>query len=248
MCIICDYKKGAIKALRVEGNNLFTPAEFIEHYAAAAMQQQRKYGIPSSVILAQMALESKWGNSNLAQVGYNFFGIKANQSWLNSGLPYSIHDDDRPNEKFCNFLSPEESIEYHSRLLMSDRYARCWRYKPTDYHNWLLSIKAAGYATRKDYVKVCERIIRQHKLYLYTSALAGRPRTTNINYLVGLLAKAPTKLTIYGKANSAVILAQYGQKTRANEYLQSLKEYTVYKEETGRYFDTPKDRSYFSLA
>ena len=38
--------------------------------------------------------------------------------------PYSIHDDDRPNEKFCNFLSPEESIEYHSRLLMSDRYAR----------------------------------------------------------------------------------------------------------------------------
>ena len=67
------------------------------------MRQQRKYGIPSSVILAQMALESKWGNSNLAQVGYNFFGIKANQNWLNSGLPYSIHDDDRPNEKFCNF-------------------------------------------------------------------------------------------------------------------------------------------------
>lgn len=162
-----ETKARAIKALRVKENNLFSPAEFIEHYAAAAMQQQRKYGIPSSVILAQMALESKWGNSNLAQVGYNFFGIKANQNWLKSGLPYSTHDDDRPNEKFCNFLSPEESIEYHSRLLMSDRYARCWRYKPTDYHNWLLSIKAAGYATRRDYVKVCERIIRQHKLYLY---------------------------------------------------------------------------------
>lgn len=162
-----ETKARAIKALRVKENNLFSPAKFIEHYAVAAMQQQRKYGIPSSVILAQMALESKWGNSNLAQVGYNFFGIKANQNWLKSGLPYSTHDDDRPNEKFCNFLSPEESIEYHSRLLMSDRYARCWRYKPTDYHNWLLSIKAAGYATRKDYVKVCERIIRQHKLYLY---------------------------------------------------------------------------------
>ena len=76
--------------------------------------------------------------------------------------------------------------------------------------------------------------------YLYTSALAGRSRTNDINYLVNLLAKAPTKLTIYGKANSAVILAQYGQKARANEYLQSLKEYTVFKEETGRYFDTPK--------
>ena len=76
--------------------------------------------------------------------------------------------------------------------------------------------------------------------YLYTCALANRPRTADMSYLVGLLQKMPTALTIYGKAGAAVILSQYGQNQRAKEYLQSLKEYTVYKEETGRYFDTPR--------
>lgn len=162
-----ETKTKAIKALRMGEDKMLTPEEFIQRYAQAAMRQQKKYGIPSSVILAQMALESKWGNSSLATSGYNFFGIKASSRWLQQGLPYSLCNDDHPNEKFCRFSSPEESIEYHSRLLMSDRYSKCWRFRATDYHNWLLSIKAAGYATRKDYVARCEDIITQHRLYLY---------------------------------------------------------------------------------
>ena len=162
-----DTKAKAIKALRLNERKIMTPELFCKEYADIAMRQQRKYGIPSSVILAQMAFESGWGNSTLAQAGCNFFGIKANSNWLSKGLPYSVHNDDKPNEKFCNFNSPEESVEYHSRLLMSDRYARCWRYGSKDYHHWLLAIKASGYATRKDYVEKCERIILAHKLYLY---------------------------------------------------------------------------------
>ena len=161
---IRDTKQKAVKALHLDEKKIMTPTEFFKEYASIAMRQQRKYGIPSSVILAQMAFESGWGNSNLAQAGYNFFGIKANSRWLREGLPYSVHNDDRPNEKFCNFNSPEE---YHSRLLMSDRYARCWRYGSKDFHHWLLAIKASGYATRSDYVEKCERIILKHKLYLY---------------------------------------------------------------------------------
>lgn len=76
--------------------------------------------------------------------------------------------------------------------------------------------------------------------YLYINALAGRKTTADIAYLINLLAKKPTELTIYGKANSAIILSQYGKTDKAAELLQSLNEYTVYKEEMGRYFDTPK--------
>lgn len=76
--------------------------------------------------------------------------------------------------------------------------------------------------------------------YLYCNALAGRPTTADINYLLNLLVKQPAEYTIYGKANSAIILSLYGKDSKAREYLQSVKEYTVYKEEMGRYFDTPK--------
>lgn len=76
--------------------------------------------------------------------------------------------------------------------------------------------------------------------YLYASALYGRKPSADMNYLVDLLSKMPTRLTIYGKANSAIILAYFNQKQRAADYLKSMKEYTVYNPETGRYFDTPK--------
>lgn len=164
---IRDTKLQCISALRVNEERILSPEDFFKKYAPAAMRQQQKYGIPSSVILAQMALESRWGQSRLAQTGCNFFGIKANKKWLDNGLPYSVHDDDRPNEKFCNFSSPEAGMEYHSRLLMSDRYKDCRQHSPTDFHSWLVSIKAAGYATAKDYVDRCKSIIMKHKLYLY---------------------------------------------------------------------------------
>ena len=102
--------------------------------------------------------------------------------------------------------------------------------------------------------EVAERVIEMKKLekkgyknivpsdalcdYLYSNALAKRPTTADITYLISLLAKKPVDLTIYGKANTAVILKQYGQTKKAEEYLQSIKEYTVYSEEKGRYFDT----------
>lgn len=80
--------------------------------------------------------------------------------------------------------------------------------------------------------------------WLYASALNQRAKTADILYLVNLLDKQPTRLTIYGKAVSAVILAQYGKTQHASDYLQSLREYTVYTDEAGRYFDTPK--AYYS--
>lgn len=74
--------------------------------------------------------------------------------------------------------------------------------------------------------------------YLYTNALAQRSHTAGTDYLLKLMVRRPSVLTIYGKANIAVILAQYGEEVKARSYLKSLKEFTVYREEMGRYFDT----------
>jgi uncharacterized protein YfaS (alpha-2-macroglobulin family) len=76
--------------------------------------------------------------------------------------------------------------------------------------------------------------------YLYVNALNHRKSNADIAYMVGLLEKMPTQLTIYGKAGSAIVLSEYGKDNTAREYLQSIKEYTVYKEGMGRYFDTPR--------
>lgn len=167
---VASVKHESCKALGLVPEQLSLPAskkKFIEKYRAKAVEHQRHYGIPASVTLAQMAIESDWGSSELARVGNNFFGIKANSQWLREGRPYSVHSDDTENEKFCNYYSAIESMEHHARILMSQRYVGCRKYSQTDYHGWLVALKKAGYATSPDYVRDCEKIIRQFKLYMY---------------------------------------------------------------------------------
>ncbi len=76
--------------------------------------------------------------------------------------------------------------------------------------------------------------------WLYSSALAKRAKTQDMNYIVDLLDKSSNNLTIYGKAGSAVILAQYGKQDHAKELIESIRQYSVYTDEMGRYFDTPR--------
>ncbi len=84
--------------------------------------------------------------------------------------------------------------------------------------------------------------------YLYILSLDGRKQkaaaTVDVDYLVGKLADKPCDFTIYGKALTAVVLGKQGYRKKANEYLQSLNEYSVYKPEMGRYYDTRK--AYYS--
>lgn len=140
---------------------------FFEQYAAAAMEQQRRYGIPASVTLAQMAVESGYGESSLAKQDNNFFGIKASKAWRDAGKPWSYHHDDHYNDKFCTFGSALESMEYHSKVLMADRYKACRQYAPDDHLHWIEGIKKGGYATDPRYVATIESVIKKYGLDKY---------------------------------------------------------------------------------
>ena len=73
--------------------------------------------------------------------------------------------------------------------------------------------------------------------WLYICTLDGRLLPANVQsanaYLKNLLKKETRNQTIYDKAMSAIVL---NNKT----YAKSLKEYTVYREDMGRYYDTPR--------
>ena len=85
--------------------------------------------------------------------------------------------------------------------------------------------------------------------YLYIGAL---DHNLNIlldvkKYLLDKLAGSTRMLTIYGKALVAIIMQQADRTPLADEFLQSLMEYSVANKEMGRYFDTPKaEYSWFS--
>ena len=63
-----------------------------------------------------------------------------------------------------------------------------------------------------------------------------------LNYLLETLQEKvlPVDCSILDKAHIAVILQAFGKEKSAMEWLQSVREYSVYTPEMGRYFDTPK--------
>ncbi len=85
-------------------------AEFFEKYAAAAIEEQKRYGIPASVTLAQMAVESGYGESSLARQDNNYFDIKASHKWITAGKPWSSHHDDHYKYKFCTFSNLNNTL------------------------------------------------------------------------------------------------------------------------------------------
>ena len=80
--------------------------------------------------------------------------------------------------------------------------------------------------------------------YLYLCALVGDKPDAETQkmrkQLMDFVRRGKLDLTIYGKAACAVIMANDGQKSKAHDYLQSLKEYAVTSPERGMYFDTPR--------
>ena len=85
--------------------------------------------------------------------------------------------------------------------------------------------------------------------YLYILSMDGRKMKQNLEadktYLLEKMSKMTGNFTIYGKARAAVVLAKNSQQNaayreKAGEYLQSVNEYAVYREEMGRYYDTRK--------
>lgn len=85
--------------------------------------------------------------------------------------------------------------------------------------------------------------------YLYILSMDGRKMKQNLEqdkaYLLDKMSKMTGDFSIYGKARAAVVLARNSQQNaayheKAGEYLQSVNEYAVYREEMGRYYDTRK--------
>ena len=85
--------------------------------------------------------------------------------------------------------------------------------------------------------------------YLYILSMDGRKMKQNQEadkaYLLDKMSKLTVDFSIYGKARAAVVLARNSQQNaayreKADEYLQSVNEYAVYREEMGRYYDTRK--------
>ena len=177
--------------------------QYAEKYAAEAMEQMKRYGIPASVTLAQGILESSNGQSELSQLGNNHFGVKASGSWLKNGGDYLVYTDDKPNEKFCKYATVGDSYEHHSKILKnSSRYSQCFKLSQDDYKGWTKGIERGGYATNGGYAASLQKIIEANGLQKYDQQVMKEMRTEGKKFGVEQNARNSTSASVAAEDTS----------------------------------------------
>lgn len=138
--------------------------DYIDRYWELAVEHQQEYGIPASITLAQGLLESAAGRSTLASEGNNHFGIKCHKEWKGKTM---LRNDDKADDCFRVYETPEESFRDHSLFLRRTRYQKLFDLDITDYQGWARGLKECGYATDPQYAARLITIIERYSLYTY---------------------------------------------------------------------------------
>lgn len=139
--------------------------EYIKRFWKTAVAEQKNFGVPASISLAQGCLESGNGKSVLALKANNHFGVKCMYRSCPRGHCVNRADDSH-KDFFVKYRTPWESWRAHSKLLTSKKY-RSLKKHGLNYEQWALGLKKKGYATDRNYANSLIKIIKTYKLYVY---------------------------------------------------------------------------------
>jgi flagellum-specific peptidoglycan hydrolase FlgJ len=150
----------------------FKAYQYIDKYKDIAIAEMHRTGIPASIKLAQGMHESQYGESNLATLANNHFGIKCKTYW--TGQTYYHKDDDLDKRGrliescFRSYNADLDSYVDHSNFLVhTAHYGSLFLYDKTDYKAWAHGLKASGYATDKKYAPKLIKKIEKYGLNNY---------------------------------------------------------------------------------
>jgi len=151
----------------------YTRKEFIDLIAPMAMDDMRKTGVPASLTIAQAILESNDGNSTLARLANNLFGMKGKGPLGSVILVTREYENGlwrTVQAKFRKYRDWSESIADHSQLFINGVSWNRNLYRGVignDGISACYEVARAGYATDPDYAQKLIRLIQAHNLLQY---------------------------------------------------------------------------------
>lgn len=165
---LLSYAGTCVQICAQPAANTAVVMNYIRQYHNIAIREMMVYRIPASITLAQGIHESNSGQSKLAQLANNHFGIKCHKDW--QGQTY-YQDDDLPNECFRKYDNAVESFRDHSYFLtLRDRYKGLFELDVNDYRGWARGLQAAGYATNPQYAEKLIQTIERFSLFQFDNA------------------------------------------------------------------------------
>lgn len=142
----------------------------IKPFVADAQKLQQDKGVPASITLGQIILESSGSYNGLSGLAYeakNLFGIKGtgtagSEYW--DTTEYVNGKKVSKKSKFAKYKTYYDSMKAHANLLLTPRYQKYLR-NVTSIVDYANGIHEAGYATDPNYVNELLKIIYQYDLW-----------------------------------------------------------------------------------
>lgn len=217
---------------------------FFIKWAPYAMDSEKRTGIKASVTLAQMALESSWGKSDICN---NVFGIKANKSWKGPVCYANTSEQGadgsyRINAGFRAYNSFEESFDDHAAFFhQNSRYSNMLKMQnPFEIAN---ELQRVTYATDWQYANKLKKLMMDDNLMSLDRDRGINPSTgqpwQDIPYTVSLPTGSsgtppsnPVNNSTPQENTSETITITFGMQQLYGEYARKVNRSTVTREVT----------------
>ena len=206
-----------VQAATVQSNQ-----QFLNKAIPAATAASSKYGTYTSVMIAQAAVESGWGNSGLAQApNNNLFGIKGSYNGQSANMSTGEYTKGgqyyTTNANFRRYPSYEQSFEDNGSLLrnqMGSYYSGTWVENSSNYAQATQNGLQNKYATAPNYAATLNSVIRANHLDRYdpvTKVVNENRKVTQTT----TITSAPVDASV----GNSVGTAQAGQSFNVGKYI-----------------------------
>lgn len=213
-----------VQAATVQATQAQTPQQqFLNKAVPAATTAASKYGTYPSVMIAQAAVESAWGQSTLSQEpNNNLFGIKGSYNGqsvnMNTG-EYGSNGYYTTNAQFRKYPSYTESFGDNGSLLRNGISGNNGYYSGTWVESAASGTQATQglqgrYATAPNYASTLNTVINSNNLTQYD------PVTTKVNETRTIAQTTPvTSAPVDADIVGSIGTAQKGQQVNVSEYI-----------------------------
>ncbi|MCB0617855.1 MAG: glucosaminidase domain-containing protein [Saprospiraceae bacterium] len=150
-------KTGSLQAA-LEKIDEETQIAYLRRFAHVAISERKKYGIPSSIILANALLHSVAGKRDLAIEGDNHFGLECGEYW----------EGGRKNTEgicFRQYDNAWSSFRDHSHFITTGAYESLRLFDSTDYKHWAEGLEELNYSEEPELANTLIELIEYFRLY-----------------------------------------------------------------------------------
>lgn len=135
-----------------------TKLAYLERFKQVAISERKKYGIPSSIILANALLHSHAGQNIVARSGNNQFGLFCTVEWRGESENY---------DGLCyrHYSNAWNSFRDHSLHVTTENFEPLRQLGTTNYKAWAKGLEKAGFSKEANLASKLIQLIEGYQLF-----------------------------------------------------------------------------------